>query len=217
MRDLKNEKAALIRHWLDGKMITDDKALKAFQEVPRENFVLKEYRNKAYEDYPLPIPGNQTISQPTTVMLMTQALELEKNEKVLEIGTGSGYQAALISKIIGNKGRVVSIEILPELLKFAKANIKKCGIKNIDIIKAKENEIGFKEYAPYDKIIVTAAMPEIPEWIYKQLKDGGIVVAPVGDEYSQEMIKVRKLFGNKYDVKRLGMFQFVPCKGQFGF
>ena len=217
MQDLKKEKAALIRHWLDGKTITDDKALKAFQDVPREKFVLKGYIMRAYEDYPLPIPGNQTISQPTTVMLMTQALELEKNEKVLEIGTGSGYQAAIISKIIGNKGKVVSVEILPELIKFAKSNIKKCGIKNIEIIKAKEDEIGFKEYSPYDKIIITAAIPEIPAEIYGQLKDGGIIVAPIGDAYSQEMVKIRKLLGYKYDVKRLGMFQFVPCKGQFGF
>ena len=217
MLDLEKKKDYLIEHWIKNSIITDKALIKAFQELPRENFILKEYKDRAYDDYPLPILENQTISQPTTVMLMTQALELKKNDKILEIGTGSGYQAALISKIIGIKGAVVSTEIMPELIKFAKNNIKKLKIKNIKMIKSKDNEIGCKKYAKYDKIIVTAALPEIPPELYKQLKDNGIIVAPVGSEFSQEMLKIKKLFYNKYNVKRLGMFQFVPVRGKFGF
>ncbi len=217
MQELKKEKEALINYWVESKTVTRANVIEAFQKVPREKFVLKQYAGNAYSDHPLPIPGNQTISQPTTVMLMTQELELETDDKVLEIGTGSGYQTAIISKIIGSKGKVISVEVLPELIGFAKSNLKKAGIKNVKVIQSKENEIGCKEYAPYDKIIVTAAMPEMPNDLYNQLKDGGIIVAPVGDGYSQEMVKIRKLFGTKFDIKRLGMFQFVPCKGKFGF
>jgi len=212
-----DKKNKLVEHWVRNKIITNDRVIKAFKEVPRENFVLKKYIENAYEDYPLPIPAGQTISQPTTVMIMTQELELEAGNKVLEIGTGSGYQAAIIAKIVGTKIKVVSTEIIPELARFAKENLEKSRIKNVAVVKVKDDSIGYKREAKYDRIIITAAIPEVPAEIYDQLNDDGILVAPVGDEYSQELLKIRKLFYNKYDVKRLGTFQFVPCKGKFGF
>jgi len=215
--DHEMQKKSLVEYWLNNSIVTDKNVIDAFNNIPRENFILKEYIEQAYGDFPLPIPANQTISQPTTVMIMTQELELKKNDKVLEIGTGSGYQSAIISKIIGSKGKVISTEIIPELIIFSRKNIFSLGIKNIKIIKVNEGEIGCKKYAKYDRIIVTSAMPSIPKKLYGQLKEYGILIAPVGDEYSQEMLKIRKLPYNKYDVKRLGMFQFVPCKGKFGF
>src|SRR3989338_1136293 len=124
-------KQKLIDYWLKNRIIADKRLIRAFQEVKRENFITKEFINEAYGDYPLPIGNEQTISQPTTIMLMTQALELKSSDKVLEIGSGSGYQAALISKIAK---KVISIEIIKDLALFARENIKNNNIKNVEII-----------------------------------------------------------------------------------
>src|SRR3990167_4895749 len=179
------QKDALIDYWLKNKVITDQRLIKAFQEVKRENFITKEFINEAYGDYPLPIGKEQTISQPTTIMLMTDALELKSTDNILEIGSGSGYQAALISKLTK---KVVSIEIIKDLALFAKENIKNSNIKNVEIIHG-DGSNGYEKSAPYDKIIVTAACPKIPEALIEQLRDSGIIVAPVGPLYGQVMVK----------------------------
>lgn len=207
------QKQRLMDHWTSLGIIKDKKVIEAFKKVPREAF-LKDRKEESYGDYPIPIGEGQTISQPTTVMIMTEALELREGHKVLEIGSGSGYQAAIISKIIGNNGKVISTEIIPELAEFAKNNIKKLKIKNIEIIKH-DGSKGYAKEAPYDRIIVTAASPEIPKPLIKQLKENGIIIVPVGNLVEQIMIKgIRR--GSRLIQEEIGQFMFVPLKGKYG-
>ncbi|HLC62553.1 MAG TPA: protein-L-isoaspartate(D-aspartate) O-methyltransferase [Candidatus Nanoarchaeia archaeon] len=206
-----SQKQRLIEYWTSSGIIKDKKVIEAFKKVPREAF-LKDRKEGAYGDYPLPIEGGQTISQPTTVMIMTEALELKKGHKVLEIGSGSGYQAAIISKIIGNGGKLISTEIIPELAEFARNNIRKLKIKNIEIIK-RDGSKGYAKAAPYDRIIVTAASPEIPRPLIRQLKENGIIIAPVGNLVEQMMIKGIKK-GSRLIKEEIGQFMFVPLKGK---
>ena len=208
-------KNQLVNYWKRSGLIKDQKVLQAFEKVPRELFVMGGDEESAYADYPLPIHAGQTISQPTTVVMMTQALELKKGDKVLEVGTGSGYQAAVIAKIVGEKGRVISTEIIPELVKFAKSNLKRAGIKNVKVIES-DGSLGYEREAPYDAIIVTAACPQIPEKLLAQLKTGRNLVAPVGSIYLQEVLKIRKT-RKGYETESLGHFAFVPLKGREGF
>jgi|SRR3989344_5008088 len=209
-------KEHLLKYWKKTALIKDKKLIEAFKKVNRENFVLEEDKPKAYGDYPLNIGYEQTISQPTTVMLMTQALELKEGNKVLEVGTGSGYQAAIISELIGNKGKVYTTEIVNELVKLATDNIKKAKIKNIEIIK-KDGSSGLKKFAPYDRIIVTAACPKIPDGLIEQLNSNGILIAPVGPLYMQEMLKLIKKEDGSLEKTSLGHFIFVPLKGENGY
>lgn len=190
--------------------IKDERVLEAIKKVPRHKFILENYLSEAYANYPLSIGYNQTISQPYTVAFMLQALELKKNDKVLEIGTGSGWNAALISEIV-KPGKVYTTEIIKELVEFASKNLK--NYKNIKVIYS-DGSIGLKEYEPYNKIIVTAASPEIPKPLVKQLKPSGILVAPVGS-YSQKMLKITK--DKKLKIEELGDFVFVKLRGKFGF
>ncbi len=210
-----SSKEHLIEYWTSSGIIKDKHIIEAFKKVPRELFVAKDRKVEAYGDYPLPIGEGQTISQPTTVMIMTQALELKEGDKVLEVGSGSGYQAAIIASIVGEKGKVISTEIVDELVESAKSNIKKLKLKNIEIINL-DGSKGYDKEAPYDKIIITAACPKIPNPLIKQLKEGGIIVAPVGNMNEQVMIKVRKIKG-KLVEENLGNFMFVPLKGKYGY
>lgn len=210
------EKQLLIDYWKKSGTITDEKLLKAFKDVPRGLFIRDGFEEEAYGDYPLPIGQGQTISQPTTVMLMTQALELKEGQKVLEVGAGSGWQAAIIGKIIGNKGKVITTEIIPELAKFAKNNINKAKIKNVKVINYDGSQ-GYKKEAPYDRIIITAACPRIPPPLIDQLKNNGILVAPVGSlAFGQNMLKLRKT-KTGIETESLGSFVFVPLKGKYGY
>jgi protein-L-isoaspartate(D-aspartate) O-methyltransferase len=210
------EKAKLLQYWKKNSIIKDEDVLKAFNNVPREIFVRKEHKKEAYGDYPLSIGHSQTISQPTTVMIMTQSLEPEKGQKVLEIGAGSGWQAAIISKIVGNEGRVITTEIIPELAEFAKNNLKRAGINNVEVIQC-DGSVGYQKEAPYDRIIITAACPKIPSVLIEQLKTDGIIIAPVGSLiFGQEMIKLRKTKSGT-EQENLGSFVFVPLKGKHGF
>lgn len=210
------EKQQLIEYWKRSRIITDEKLLKAFNDVPRELFIKDGFEEEAYGDYPLPIGEGQTISQPTTVMLMTQALELKEGNKVLEVGAGSGWQAAIIAKIIGKKGKVITTEIIPELAEFAKNNIKKAKINNVEVINYDGSQ-GYKKEAPYDRVIITAACPQIPPPLIGQLKTGGILVAPVGSlVFGQDMLKLRKT-SSGVTTQSLGSFVFVPLKGKYGY
>lgn len=187
------------------------KIIGAFKTVPRENFVLKEYKTQAYEDIALPILAGQTISQPTTVAIMTEALEVKEGQKILEIGTGSGYQAAILSRLVKDQGKIFTTEIIEELVAFAKKNLK--TYKNVKVIHS-DGSIGLKQKAPFDRIIVTAACPKIPNELTNQLKKDGILVAPVGGRFSQKLIKYQKK-DNKTEI--LGDFIFVPLTGKKGF
>jgi len=207
-----DQKKELVKRW---EKHIDKKIINAFLRVPRENFVLEEWKFRAYDDAPLPIPADQTISQPTTVMRMLQELKLKAGQKVLEIGAGSGYNAALIGKLIGKEGKVISAEIIPELVKFAKNNLETAKIKNVKIVKA-DGSRGYEKDKPYDRIVCIAASPKIPETCKKQLKRGGMILAPVGDMYGQTLLKVKRI-GNNYEYEELGDYIFVPLRGKHGF
>lgn len=182
-----------------------EKILEAIEKVDRRNFISEEDWDEVYEDHPLPIGYGQTISQPFTVAFMLQELELKEGDKVLEVGTGSGWNAALISHLVGEKGKVYSLEIVDELVKSAKEKLK--NYKNVVALNIDASR-GLPEYAPYDKIILTAAPKTIAEEFKEQLAEGGILLAPVG-EFSQKMIKIVKK-GNQFIETQKGDFVFVP-------
>jgi len=205
-------KQELVRYWIDNKIITDKRLIKAFKAIPREEFILGGSLNEAYGDYPLPILKGQTISQPTTVMIMINALELKKTDRILEVGAGSGYCAAIISRMVKF---VYTTEIIPELAEFAVNNIKRVGIKNIEVINYDGSQ-GYEKQSPYDKIMVTAACPKIPPPLIEQLKEGGIIVAPVAYFLGQKMIKGIKK-NKELKTESLGDFVFVPLKGKYGY
>jgi len=204
-------KKSLARQWKESGIVKDNRLLKAFESVPRENFIHEELVGDAYADHPLPIGYGQTISQPTTIMIMIEAMELKKTDKVLEIGAGSGYNAALMSRLCK---KVYTVEIVPELVHFARENLKKLKIGNVEVIGG-DGSIGWKENAPYDKIMVTAGCPTMPKPLVDQLKEGGTIIAPVGGRWEQEMIKAKKVKG-KLKQEHLGYFVFVPLIGRHG-
>ncbi len=180
--------------------------LNAFSKVPRENFIPFQIRNYAYEDTALPIGNGQTISQPYTIAEMLGMLELKKGQKVLEIGSGCGYVLALLSEIVGEKGKVYGIEIIKELIENSKQNLQ--TYKNIEIYN-KNGAEGLKEESPYDRIIISAAIKEIPKQLTRQLKNKGILVAPVENQESQTLTSFQKL-NDKLEIrKQLPGFVFV--------
>lgn len=209
------ENRRLIEHlksigYLKSKNIED-----ALKNVPRELFVPEDIRYLAYRDAPLHIGNNQTISQPATVVAMTEALDVKGGQKVLEIGTGSGWQSALLAKLVGDKGIVYTVEIIDDLVKMAEKNLKKLGINNVKVIKG-DGSMGLEKYAPYDRILVTAGSPEIPKPLLKQLKADGLMVIPVGNLYLQHMYVVTKN-KDRVEKKKIGNFMFVPLTGKHGF
>ncbi len=207
MWDLKRNK--MVESQIEMRGINDDSVLKAMRKVPRHEFVPKENRELSYEDYPLPIGYDQTISQPYIVAAMTEALELTPEKKVLEIGTGSGYQAAVLAEIVH---KVYSIEIVPELAKRAEEILKQLNYTNVNV-RAGDGYIGWPEEAPFDTIIVTCAPDSIPEPLIEQLKEGGNIVIPVGGRFVQQLIKVTKKEGKLISENLMGV-RFVPMTGK---
>ena len=179
------------------------------ERVPREMFVPEESRHLAYEDVPLPISEGQTISQPYIVALMVQALELRRTDKVLEVGTGSGYQAAVLA---GLADRVVTVERLGDLVDSARERLASLGYVNAEVALA-ESRLGWERDAPYDGIIVAAGAPKLPNKLMRQLADGGRLVVPVGSRDSQDLMKVCRS-GGGYSVQTLGPCRFVPLIGE---
>jgi protein-L-isoaspartate(D-aspartate) O-methyltransferase len=202
----------MVKHQLIRRNITDPLVLDAMRKVPRHKFVEPALRNRAYDDCPLPIGYGQTISQPYIVALMTQSLELKGSERVLEIGTGSGYQAAILAEIAD---KVFTMERHSALANQARQVLDELKYANI-VMRTGDGSIGWKQFAPYDGIIVTAASPGVPESLVKQLKDGGRMVIPVGDKYSQDLTIVTHI-GNETDIKKVGGCVFVPLVGREGF
>ena len=209
------QKKVLTQFWKENIEPTEE-ALKAFNEVDRKNFVPESIRNLAYEDAPLPLLRGKTISQPTTVMIMTTALELKEGQKVFEIGTGSGYQAAIIAKITGEKGKVITTEVIPELVTFARQNLQKAGITNAKVYE-EDGSKGLKEEAPFDRVIITAACKEIPKPVLEQLKPEGVVVAPIGNAQEQSLVKGTKDKNGRLQIEVIGPFVFTPMYGKYGF
>ncbi|MHC1604356.1 MAG: protein-L-isoaspartate(D-aspartate) O-methyltransferase [Candidatus Methanofastidiosia archaeon] len=187
----------------------------AFETIPRENFVDVKYRSRSYDDTPLPIGNDQTISAPSMIAIMLEVADLKEGLKVLEIGTGSGYNACLIAHIAG-EDNVTTIERIESLYKLSKTNIAKCGL-NIDV-RLKDGTTGFEEKAPYDRIIITAAAPDFPPPLIAQLKTGGKIIAPIGHRGFFQVLKVgTKEKDGTLSVASHGGCVFVPLIGEYGF
>lgn len=191
--------------------IVDKRVIDVMKKVPRHLFVPEDIVDSAYDDRALPIGHGQTISQPYIVALMTELLELKGDEKVLEIGTGSGYQASILAELVKE---VHTIEIVEPLANEAKKRFEKLGYKNIKLY-IKDGTEGLPEEAPFDRIIITASAPDIPEPLIEQLKEEGIIVAPVGDRAWQYMVKAIKK-GKKLERHYLIPVAFVPLIGKYG-
>lgn len=203
-KDLEKLREIMIKKQIVARGIKDKRVLDAMQSVERHKFVIDKSIYEAYEDHPLPIGYGQTISQPYIVALMTELCELDGSEKVLEIGTGSGYQAAILSKLAAE---VYSIEIIKELGKSAEKRLTELGYKNVNV-RIGDGYKGWPEQAPFDVIMLTACPVDVPPALISQLKDNGLIIAPVGD-YHQELIRIRKI-GSELQRELITYVRFVP-------
>ncbi len=209
--DIQKKKQLIATLVAEGALKTK-KIIEAFRKVPREEFVLPQYKEYAYVNEPLPIMEGQTISQPYTVAAMTEALQPKNGQTVLEIGAGSGYQAVILAEIVGKKGKVITIERIKELADFASKNLLKCGYANVVVVEGDGTE-GYAKYAPYDRIIVTARAPEMPKPLVEQLKVKGRMVIPIEDG----LYLVEKASKTKTEKTFLGYYAFVPLIGKYGY
>jgi len=209
--DYRFARERMVKSQLIPRGITDQRVLDAMSRVPRHLFVEEALQGEAYNDHPLPIGQKQTISQPYIVALMTQALELKGSERTLEIGTGSGYQTAILSLL---SKTVYTVERIRPLLENARKILESLGHSNI-LFKASDGTLGWRDFEPYDAIIVTAGAPRIPEPLLKQLSDGGRMVIPVGDRSGQDLIRVTRV-QNTFREKNLGGCRFVDLVGSHG-
>lgn len=206
----KRRRSEMVEEQLASRDITDRRVLEVMGKIPRHLFVSPVYRGQAYEDYPLPIDEGQTISQPYIVALMTQCLGLKPGEKVLEIGTGSGYQAAVLAELIG---QVYSIEIRENLAEKAARTLRELGHKNVQV-KWGDGYFGWEEKAPFDAIIVTCAANHIPPPLLDQLKEGGRLIIPLGSTlYFQTLTLITKV-EDKPRVRQISGVRFVPMIGE---
>ena len=203
----------MIHEHLMGRGIRDPAVLAAMRQVPRERFISAEMQSVAYEDYPLQIDEGQTISQPYIVAYMTEALELSPEDRVLEIGTGSGYAAAVLSRIVAT---VFTVERLPGLAHNARHRLEVLGYTNI-VTHLGDGSLGWSEHAPYNAIVVTAGAPDVPGPLLGQLAVGGRFIIPVGaDTFHQILIRVRRFAPNNYIREALCNVRFVPLIGSAG-
>jgi len=211
---LEEKYVALIRSLRRSTLIPNKRVEEAFLSLPRYEFVPKRYKEMACEDAPVPTFDGQTVSQPSIVAYMIKMLDLRKGLKVLEIGTGSGWNACLIAKLV-YPGKVITIEINPRLARFARKNIEKAGITNVQVIIG-DGSCGYKSEAPYDRVIATAAYPRIPEELITQLKEGGKLLAPEGELSLQHLVLIEK---SKGEISRKFLIPciFVPMHGRCGF
>lgn len=200
----------MVEHDLEGMDIYDKKVLEVMGRVPRQKFVREKDRLNAYNDNPLPIEEGQTISQPYVVALMTQSLELEGDEKVLEIGTGSGYQAAILGELVEE---VYTIEIRENLADSARERLDDRGYANIQVKNA-DGYFGWEEYAPFDAIMITAAVNHIPSPLLKQLKDGGKLILPLGSPTYHQTLTLVEKDGNETKIRYVTYVSFVPMTGE---
>ena len=206
-----SERKRMVEYQIKARGIDDKRVIDAFLRVERHRFVPDGYIPHAYEDRPLPIGEGQTISQPYIVAFMTHVLSLSRTDQVLEIGTGSGYQAAILGELCDN---VYTVEVIPSLGRKAEGLIRELGYENVRV-KIGDGYEGWKEYAPYDAIIVTCSPTHVPEPLKEQLKEGGRMVIPVGEAYDQTLIMFRKIGDRLKEEKRLPV-RFVPMVNEKG-
>jgi len=211
VRDFEHLRKKMVEEQLVSRGIRDKRVLSAMKKVPRHLFVDEALYPRAYGDYPLPIGEGQTISQPYIVALMTQALELSCSNVVLEVGTGSGYQAAILAELAE---RVYTIERHRSLKERAERVLRALGYSNI-AFRVGDGSFGWSKFAPYDGIVITAGAPSIPKTLFNQLAEGGRMVLPMGDKFEQELFVVRKVNG-KPEVRKLIPCAFVPFIGEEG-
>jgi protein-L-isoaspartate(D-aspartate) O-methyltransferase len=221
--DFEEMRARLIRNLVSQGVLRDEKVIKAMTAVPREEFVPRSQREQAYIDTPLQIGYGQTISAPHMIAIMCQELDLKPGQKVLEIGTGSGYHAAVTAETIsierGSSGnQVFSLEIVKKLISFAEDNLRRTGYGDRVKVMEADGSQGYLEEAPFDRIYATAAPPSVPQPLIDQLKPKGILIIPVGEiGFSQELLKIMKKSPTEITAARLGGVAFVPMRGRYGF
>jgi protein-L-isoaspartate(D-aspartate) O-methyltransferase len=213
MTNFAAERDAMVERQIESRGIREPSILEAFRAVPREEFLSDDYRELAYGDHPLPIEAGQTISQPYIVALMIQAADIKCGDRVLEVGAGSGYAAAVISRIAG---QVIAIERQGELVAVAKERMRRLGYDNVRIVEA-DGTRGWEADAPYDAILAAASGSHVPDPWVKQLAEGGRIVMPVGDPgWVQKLIKVTRGPADKLIHEDLGAVRFVPLIGEEG-
>jgi protein-L-isoaspartate(D-aspartate) O-methyltransferase len=213
MMDYSQLRATMVEQQIAARGVRSKAVLSALRKVPRELFLPDRLREFAYDDAPLPIEAEQTISQPYIVALMTEALALKGGEKVLEIGTGSGYAAAVLAEIAGE---VYTVERIEQLAHTAAVRLADLGYKSIQV-RHGDGTLGWPEHAPYDAIIVAAGGPQIPDTLKRQLKVGGRLVIPVGaDQRAQELVRVTRSSDGKFKTEDIADVRFVPLVGQEG-
>ena len=213
LTDFATEREAMVERQIESRGITDPKILEAFKAVPREQFLSEAYAELAYGDHPLPIEAGQTISQPYIVALMIEAAEIKAGDKVLEVGAGSGYAAAVMSRIAG---KVVAIERQGELVQVASERMQRLGYDNVEIVEG-DGTRGWPAEAPFDAILAAASGSHVPDSWVEQLADGGRIVMPVGEpNWIQKLVKVTKGPKGKLITEDLGGVRFVPLIGEEG-
>ena len=212
MRDFTIARRRMVAEQVVARGIADSRVIDAMLKVPRHKFVEEALEGKAYQDAPLPIGEKQTISQPYMVAVMSEALNLEGFETVLEVGTGSGYQAAVLALLAD---RVFSLERIPALARRARKILDECGFSKVNIRLA-DGTHGWQDMAPFDAIVVTAGAPEVPQNYLDQLTVGGRLVIPVGDRNSQVLMRIKRTGEREYEEERLLGCRFVPLIGNHG-
>jgi protein-L-isoaspartate(D-aspartate) O-methyltransferase len=205
------ERQKMVSEQLVARGIKDSRVIAAMRKVPRHWFVAEDLRDRAYGDEPLPIGNNQTVSQPYMVALMAEALQLRGDEKVLEIGTGCGYAAAIFAELCH---KVFSIERIDELAIKARLTLTSLGYQNVSI-QIGDGTMGWLEHAPYAAVVISAAAPQIPRPLLEQLKPGGMLVLPMGEEELQTLVRIRK-GQNGIKEEYLGECRFVKLRGAYG-
>jgi len=203
----------LIIYLKNSKFLTDGRVESALRNIPRHEFVPESELDYAYNNEPLQIMKNQTISQPGVVTRMTEWLDVKNGQKILEIGTGSGWQSAILSYLVGT-GNVYSVERHPKLVKFAHENLKKLNIDNVHLVLG-DGSVGYPKESPYDRIIITAACSKIPLPLIEQLSENGLIIAPVGDA-SQSLVLLQKTSKGIVEIRNESHYVFVPLIGKFG-
>ncbi len=213
VEDFELKRKQLVEHLRT--QLFSEPVLEAFSKVKRECFLPKKMQSASYVDDAIPIGFNQTISQPSTIAQMLELLEIKKEQKILEAGSGSGYVLSLLEQMAGKKGKVFGVELLPELLEQSKKNLECNGSKGI-ALKQGDGSMGWKEKGPFDRILVSAACPFVPKPLFEQLKEGGTAVAPVGDPGFQTLTIMKKINGKPFKKEFLeNYFVFVPLRGEY--
>lgn len=223
MKAFQEKRERLIEELIQEGVLREPEVIRAMLSVPREEFVPEELSESAYIDSPLPSKDGQTISAPHMVAMMCQLLKLAVGQKVLEVGAGTGYHAAVCAEIVApvkapkvNRGHVYAVERVRSLVEFAISNLGKCSYSDRVTIIEGDGTLGYSMQAPYDRILVTAAAPSVPPPLKMQLKDGGRMVMPVGEAYSIQDLMIVERAGDTYKEKSYGGCVFVPLFGQYG-